>query len=182
MAFNSQPTLAGPRLTLRPLAAEDREGLRAAASDPSTWEQHPARQCDTPEVFNPYFDFLLGAGGTLAVWEDDQIIGCSRYYSVPDQTADIGIGFTFLSPSHWGGHFNREIKRLMIDHAFGTFGQIWFHIAPDNLRSQIATTRLGAEWRYDAELDLGTGPSANKCYAMTPQTWAAAAEMVRGRK
>lgn len=174
MSFDSQPTLTGDRVTLKPLTADDRAGLHAAGSDPCTWEQHPASKRHTPEVFNPYFDFLLGAGGTLAVWEGERIIGCSRYYDVPDQPTDIGIGFTFLAPSHWGGSYNFEIKELMIDHAFGSFHQIWFHIGPNNTRSQVATTRLGAEWQYDAALNLGTGTSLTKCYCMTPESWAAA--------
>ncbi|MEM8878450.1 MAG: GNAT family N-acetyltransferase [Pseudomonadota bacterium] len=180
MTFDNQPTLVGAGVTLKPLTAEDRPGLHAAASDPRTWEQHPTSKRHTPEVFHPYFDFLLGAGGTLAVWEGDRIIGCSRYYPVPDQPTDIGIGFTFLAPSHWGGSYNFEIKELMITHAFQSFDRIWFHIGSNNLRSQIATTRLGAEWRYDAELDLGTGPSLTKCYVMTPESWTAAADTLRG--
>ena len=174
MEFDDQPILTGPRLTLRPLTESDRASLRQAASDPRTWEQHPARERWRPDVFDPYFDFLLAAGGTLAAWEADTIIGCSRFYAVPDQPADIGIGFTFLAPTHWGGRFNTEMKRLMVTHAFATFARIWFHIAPDNTRSQIATTRQGAVWRYDAELNLGPGPSLTKCYEMTPETWEAA--------
>ncbi|MEM6666510.1 MAG: GNAT family N-acetyltransferase [Pseudomonadota bacterium] len=174
MPFNNQPTLVGPRLVLRPLGDGDKQALRLAASDPATWEQHPARERHRPEVFDAYFDFLMRAGGTLATMEGGRIIGCSRYYTVPDQPDDIGIGFTFLAPTHWGGRYNLDMKRLMVDHAFAYFERIWFHIAPDNLRSQVATTRLGATWQYDAELDLGTGPALQKCYRMTPESWAAA--------
>ncbi len=179
MSFDTAPTLTGPRLTLRPLTAADRAGLRAAASDPRTWEQHPARERWKPEVFDPYFDFLLAAGGVLAARDGDRIVGCSRFYAVPDQPpeapgTDIAIGFTFLAPTHWGGSWNREMKRLMLAHVFASRPRVWFHIAPQNLRSQIATTRLGAEWRYDAVLDLGTGPSLTRCYLLTAGSWAAA--------
>lgn len=174
MSFDNAPVLTGPRLTLSPLTAADKPGLRTAASDPETWAQHPAHNRWQPEVFDPYFDFLLAAGGTLCAREGDQIIGCSRFYPVPDQPRDIGIGFTFLARSHWGGRYNGEMKSLMVTHAFAAFDRIWFHIAPDNLRSQIATTRLGAVWDYDAKLDLGPGPSLTKCYVMTPESWEAA--------
>lgn len=173
MSFDDQPTLTGPRLTLSPLASSDKADLRGAASEPRTWEQHPARDRYKPEVFDPYFDFLLAAGGTLCARQGDRVIGCSRYYSVPDQP-EIGIGFTFLTCTHWGGGWNREMKRLMVEHGFRSFDRIWFHIAPDNTRSQVATTRLGAVWRYDADLDLGFGPAATKCYEMTPESWEAA--------
>ena len=174
MEFDAHPTLIGPRLTLRPLSPEDRAGLKAAASDPRTWDQHPARDRWKAEVFDAYFDFLLAAGGTLVATEGDRIIGCSRFYPVPDQPEDIGIGFTFLAPTHWGGSYNTEMKRLMVTHAFASFSRIWFHIAPDNTRSQIATTRQGAVWRHDATLDLGPGPSLTKCYDMTRESWEAA--------
>ena len=84
--FDIQPVLERARLTLRPLAAPDRDGLYAAASDPAIWAQHPARHRHERAVFDPYFDFLLSAGGTLAVCNraQDQIVGCSRFYAVPD--------------------------------------------------------------------------------------------------
>jgi RimJ/RimL family protein N-acetyltransferase len=171
MMFDDAPALQGARLTLSPLRAEDRAGLHAAARDPRTWEQHPARERWRPEVFDPYFDFLLAAGGTLVARLGDEIIGCSRYYPVPDQPGDIAIGFTFLDCRHWGGAMNREMKALMLEHAFASFDRVWFHIAPANLRSQIATTRLGAVWQHDAALDLGFGLSVTKCYVLTRAAW-----------
>lgn len=167
--FDSAPQLEGQRLSLRPLVAQDRAALRAAASDPRIWEQHPARQRHKAAVFDPYFDFLLQAGGTLIVTHraQEQVIGCSRFYTVPDQPGDWAIGFTFLSVDFWGGDWNRELKSLMTTHAFAQLPRLWFHIAPDNIRSQVATTRLGARYVYDADLDLGTGPVPTKCYRLT---------------
>lgn len=166
MMFDAAPTLRGPRLTLSPMVEADRAGLRAAASDPRTWEQHPARERWRAKVFDPYFDFLLAAGGVLVARLGDEIIGCSRFYQVPDQPDDIAIGYTFLDCRYWGGAMNREMKALMLAHAFASFERVWFHIAPDNLRSQIATTRLGAVWKYDTEMDFGAGPVLTKCYAL----------------
>src|SRR4029453_14312869 len=40
--FNLQPHLVGELLELRPLSADDWEGLFAAAADPMIWELHPA--------------------------------------------------------------------------------------------------------------------------------------------
>lgn len=174
MSFDDQPCLVGPRIALSPMVAGDLPALRAAASDPKTWEQHPGWDRYKPEVFDPYFEFLLTSGGTLVARDDGKVIGCSRYYPVPDQSDDIGIGFTFLTHSYWGGSWNREMKRLMIEHAFNSFARIWFHIAPDNTRSQIATTRLGAVWQYDAVVPLAPGAGLNKCYVMTPASWTAA--------
>jgi len=175
-AFDIAPTLDGARLRLRPLVPSDRAALYAAANDPETWAQHPASNRHERPVFDAYFDFLCEAGGTLIALDraSGQAIGCSRFYPVPDHPGEFGIGFTFLARSRWGGSWNREMKELMVTHALAHFPRVWFHIAPSNLRSQIATTRLGAKFAYDAELLIGQSISLNKCYTMTKDDWGAA--------
>ncbi|MBJ3761438.1 GNAT family N-acetyltransferase [Maribius pontilimi] len=169
--FDPQPVLTGERLSLRPLRASDRDGLYHAASDPLVWEQHPASTRHQRDVFDPYFDELLASKGTLCVRTDGTVIGCSRYYPVPAHPGEWGIGYTFLDRAHWGGAWNREMKTLMLRHAFASLPRVWFHIAQDNLRSQIATTRLGAEYQYDEALDMGV---PMKAYTLTPDQWRAA--------
>mgnify|MGYP000751884926 CR=1 FL=1 len=174
--FEWDVTLSDGVLEMRPLQESDREGLYLAASDPATWAQHPAKGRAERAVFDPYFEFLLGAGGTLVAIEvaTGTILGCSRFYEVPDQPSGIAIGFTFLGCPYWGGAWNRRMKALMVGHVLESRPRVWLHIAPDNLRSQIASTRLGAVHQYDAELDLGTGLSPYKCYTITADSWAAA--------
>src|SRR5207237_1386378 len=65
MAFDLQPVLEGELLTLRPLRADDFDALFAAASDPLIWEQHPASDRYTPQVFRAFFDESLASGGAL---------------------------------------------------------------------------------------------------------------------
>jgi RimJ/RimL family protein N-acetyltransferase len=77
--------------------------------------------------------------------QTNKIIGCSRYYVSPNQPDSISIGFTFLHHRYWGGATNSELKRLMLNHAFECFAEVWFHIAPSNIRSRKATAKLGAE-------------------------------------
>lgn len=171
--FDPQPRLECETLLLRPLAAEDRAGLRAAASDPGTWAGHPAKDRWKPEVLDLYFDFLLASGTTLAVVDrtSGTIIGCSRYYVAPDRPDDISIGFTFLDRRFWGGRTNFELKRLMLGHAFVRFATVWFHIDPTNRRSQIATARLGAVHDHDAELDLSGKPARWMCFRLDRAAW-----------
>jgi RimJ/RimL family protein N-acetyltransferase len=38
------------------------------------------------------------------------------------------------------------MKRLMLDHAFGSVDRVTFHIGPDNIRSQTAVKRIGGEF------------------------------------
>jgi len=173
LGFDAQPVLVGKTLVLRPLKAEDFEGLYAAASDSTIWAGHPIKDRHERTVFTPYFDFLLGKGSTLAVQDraTKEIVGCSSYYTAPDRPSTLSIGFTFLNTAYWGGEANFEMKRLMIEHIFETLDAVWFHIDPSNIRSQKATTKLGAEYQYDAMLNLGGTPAPFKAYCLTRATW-----------
>lgn len=165
MSFDPQPSLSAGDIAIRALVAADREGLTRAASDPATWAGHPASDRWKPEVFGPYFDFLL-ANRSLVVERDGTIIGASRFYVAPDTPDDISIGFTFLDCAHWGGAVNRVLKTLMLDHAFAEFERVWFHIAPTNIRSQKATAKLGAVHDHDAVLDLSGSAAPWQCWVL----------------
>lgn len=142
--FDPQPHLVGELIELRPLRAEDFEELRAAAADPRIWEQHPADRHD-PDVFRAFFDEQLASGGGMIVLDrrTGEVIGTSRYHDYDAEGSTVEIGWTFLVRRHWGGT-NREVKRLMLDHAFRSFDRVFFHAHPDNLRSQRAIEKLGA--------------------------------------
>ena len=172
-AFDAQPTLIGPSLLLRPLHLHDFDGLYAAAADPEVWAGHPARDRHTREAFEPYFDFLLESGTTLAILDraSGKPIGCSRYYTAPDLPDDIAIGFTFLNNAYWGGATNFQLKRLMLEHAFASFPAVWFHIDPTNVRSQKATAKLGAVHVHDAVLDLSGKPAKWMCFRLDKAAW-----------
>lgn len=173
--FDDQPVLTGPNLHLRPLVKNDFDALHAAAADPRTWEGHPAKDRYKEEVFRSYFDFLLDAGGVLIAEDrnNNTVIGCSRYYVSPDVPDTISIGFTFLNSGYWGGETNRELKALMLGHAFQSFDEVWFHIDPTNIRSQRATAKLGAECIADRELDLAGNPAQWKCWRLKKKDWLA---------
>lgn len=176
--MNLAPHLVGPTLELRPLAAADRDALHAAAADPETWAGHPATERWNRAVFDPYFDFLLAAGGTLVAIDraSGRIIGCSRFYAPPEQPDSIAIGFTFLDRAFWGGRANFEMKRLMLAHAFASFPEVWFHIAPTNIRSQTATRRLGAVHVDTREIDLSGTPAPTMRFRLDRDAWAAKLE------
>ena len=72
-----------------------------------------------------------------------RIIGSSRYYGYEPELGEIEIGWTFLASSHGGGGANREVKRLMLDHAFTFVDTVIFWIGDENWRSQGAMTKIG---------------------------------------
>lgn len=168
MTFDRQPHLTSDTVSLAPLQRADFDALFEAARDPDIWVQHPVPNRYQRDVFAPYFETLLAAGGTLAIRETPsaRVIGCSQFYVPDDHPEAIAIGYTFLACDHWGGETNWEVKRLMIPHALAVFPFVLFHIAADNLRSQIATKRLGAV--FDVMLDDGAG---RMVFKLTRDAW-----------
>jgi N-acetyltransferase len=146
MPFDLQPTLQGELLTLRPLRPEDFDDLYAVAADPLIWEQHPNRDRHREEVFRQFFHEALESGGALIVIDsdDDQVIGSSRFHAYDPEKSEIEIGWTFLARSRWGGLYNREMKQLMLRHAFRFVKKVVFLVGPQNLRSQRALENIGA--------------------------------------
>ena len=56
----------------------------------------------------------------------------------------VEIGWTFLARAYWGGRYNGEMKRLMLEHAFRSVDRVIFIIGPENRRSQRAVEKIGA--------------------------------------
>ena len=142
-----QPSLSGPTLLLRPLRADDLEALHASAADPLIWALHPEPTRWQREVFERFFASALASGGALVVIDraSAEVVGSSRYYDWDAQARIVTIGYTFLVRRLWGGTANAELKRLMLDHAFGFASEVRFEVGRDNLRSRRAMEKLGAE-------------------------------------
>jgi N-acetyltransferase len=151
-----QPTLTGTLVTLRPLRAADWEELFAVASDPLLWEQHPERERYREEVFREFFRIALASQSAFAVIEraSGEIIGSSRYHDYDATASRIEIGWSFLARRCWGGIYNREMKQLMLDHAFTFVDLVIFVVGEKNTRSRRAVERLGARL---IDLDLPSG-------------------------
>lgn len=144
--FDLQPTLTGSMIQLRPLRKEDFAKLYQSASDPKVWKQHPENNRYEKTVFQKFFDGALKSGGAFAIVDlvTDEIIGSSRYYGLNTENRQITVGYTFLKTTHWGGKFNRELKTLMLSHAFKFVDLVTFEIGTKNLRSRKAIEKIGA--------------------------------------
>ncbi|MBZ5533125.1 MAG: GNAT family N-acetyltransferase [Acidobacteriia bacterium] len=170
MPFDLQPTLTGELLTLRPLRPDDFQDLYAVASDPLIWEQHPARDRYKEEVFKELFRESLASGGALVATEikDGHIIGSSRFHGYDPAKSEIEIGWSFLARSYWGGVYNREMKRLMLRHAFQFVNSVVFLVGPQNLRSQRAMEKIGGV-RAGSRTDANARDSL--VYEITRENW-----------
>ncbi|GAB3975793.1 GNAT family N-acetyltransferase [Plantactinospora veratri] len=172
MPFDRQPRLTGESLDVRPLRAEDFADLYAVAADPLLWVQHPEPDRYREEVFRVFFRSALDSAGALAVVDRraGRIIGSSRYHGYDEERSEVEIGWTFLARSHWGGGANRELKWLMLAHAFTAVESVVFLVGPENLRSQRAVEKIGGV-RAGSRAD-GTGRHS-LLYRIDAQSWRA---------
>jgi len=143
MTFELQPILKGELLELRPLRAEDFRDLYAVAADPLIWEQHPSNDRYQEEVFREFFREAMESGGAFLVIDckSGQIIGSSRFHGYDEEKSEIEIGWSFLARSHWGGIYNREMKQLMLRHAFQFVDSVIFVIGSHDGREDAERLR-----------------------------------------
>ena len=146
MSFDLQPHLSGELIELRPLGPQDWNDLFAVASDPLIWEQHPESDRYKENVFQVFFREALECGGAFVVIDKNsqQIIGSTRFYGYDPEKSEIEIGWTFLARKYWGGRYNAEMKRLLLNHAFKFVENVVFLVGEKNFRSQKAMEKIGA--------------------------------------
>ncbi len=169
MAFDLQPHLKGELIDLRPLKPDDWKELFAVASDPFIWEQHPESDRHLEDVFKIFFSDALESRGAFVILDrmTQQIIGSTRFYGYDPEKSEIEIGWTFLARKYWGGRYNAEMKRLLLNHAFKFVENVVFLVGEDNVRSQKAMEKVGATKVGTATRAYGNRPPArNLKYVM----------------
>jgi RimJ/RimL family protein N-acetyltransferase len=146
LPFDLQLNLKGNLVELKPLRADDYRDSYAVAADPLISEQHPVNDRHKEEVFKEFFREALESNGTLIAVDsgESRIIGSSRFHGYNQERSEIEIGWTFLARSYWGGIYNKEIKQLMLNHAFKYIDSVVFLIGLQNIRSQRAIEKIGA--------------------------------------
>lgn len=169
--MDRQPTLKGASLLLRPLRPDDWDALFAVASDPEIWAIHPQPDRWQEPVFRKFFADALERGGALVVIDkaSGAVIGSSQYKPVdPANGGMVEVGWTFLARSHWGGGTNRELKRLMLAHAFNHVARVEFRVGECNHRSQRALGNIGAKpTGRSIMVDTPSGPMEHLTFEIT---------------
>ncbi len=168
MTFDLQPTLTSELIGVRPLVPADWDELYAVASDPLIWEQHPAHDRYKEDVFREFFREALESVGALVVIDRHigEIIGSSRYWDYNADISKIEIGWTFLARTHWGSTYNRELKTLMLDHAFRFVKRVVFLVGKDNARSRRAVEKIGGVLDGEVEKSDRTRTIVNVKYVI----------------
>lgn len=171
-----QATLEGERLLLRPLRPDDWDALYAVASDPLVWELHPANDRWQEPVFREFFANALAGGGALVAIDKStgDIVGSSRFQGHdPANGGSVEIGWTFLARSHWGGSWNREMKRLMLAHALAQVARVDFRVGETNWRSRRAMEKIGGRLsERDEVIDMAGTPVRHVIYEIDRDSFA----------
>jgi RimJ/RimL family protein N-acetyltransferase len=174
MTFSIQPILENDLIILYPLLESDFEELYAVASDPKVWEQHPNKDRWQREVFQNFFKGAMESMGAFKIVDkaSGKIIGCTRYYDYTEEENVILIGYTFYGTDSWGKGINPQVKKLMLDYIFQFVSKVHFHVGSNNLRSQIAISRIGAEKIREEEIAyFGEAPKLNFIYEIRKENW-----------
>lgn len=179
MTFILQPILENDLLIAKPLVEEDFESVFAAAADPAVWDQHPNKNRYQRAEFENFFKGAIQSGGAFAVVNksNKEVIGSSRFYDYNEADQSILIGYTFFARQYWGKNYNRNLKHLMLNHAFKFVNKVIFHIGSTNYRSQKSIEKLGAKKIGEMEVTyFGEAPKMNFVYEITKDAFISSEE------
>jgi N-acetyltransferase len=163
-----QPTLIGDTIIIRPIHQDDWVEMYKAASDRLIWELHPAKDRYKEDLFRQFFDAAIKSKSAFSFIDkaNGTLIGSSRYNGYNPLLSEVEIGWTFLACNYWGGVTNREIKKLMVHHAFIFVDTVTFWVGELNLRSQRAMEKIGGHKRPGLFSRLST-PNPSVVYELT---------------
>jgi RimJ/RimL family protein N-acetyltransferase len=174
MNFDIQSILENDKIALFPLLEKDFEDLYEIGSDPKIWEQHPNKDRWKKEVFKTFFEGAIKSGGAFKIIDkrNGKVIGSTRFYDYNKQENSILIGYTFYSIQSWGKGINNSVKTIMLNYAFQFVSRVYFHVGEDNIRSQIAISRLKARKIGEQEVTyFGEQPKQNYVYELNKNEW-----------
>lgn len=179
-------TLAGPLVTLVPIAAEHAEPLWAAASaDPEVWRYVTVRAGDSRDAFDAWLAQALevaAAGREIPFVTTSTatgaVLGSSRLLTLRPEHRGAEIGSTWLTRAAWGTGANTATKLLLLEHAFETLGcmRVEFKTEATNDRSRAALAALPATFEgvFRKHMLVRGGEVRDSAwYAITDDDWPA---------
>ncbi|MGO4818756.1 GNAT family N-acetyltransferase [Flavobacterium sp. W22_SRS_FP1] len=174
MNFDIQSILENDKISLFPLLEKDFEDLYEVAADPKIWEQHPNKDRWKKEEFKNFFEGAIKSKGAFKIIDktNGKLLGSTRFYDYNKQESSILIGYTFYSTQSWGKGINNSVKTIMLNYIFQFVSKVYFHIGEDNIRSQIAISRLKAIKIGEQEVTyFGEQPKQNYVYELNKNEW-----------
>jgi RimJ/RimL family protein N-acetyltransferase len=151
VSWGETPTLTGRHVTLRPLVAEDKDALVAAASADNLWDTFYANvaMMKAPDrwLAAALREQDFGRARLFAVEAAGIVVGTTRFMRMNEPHKRLEIGGTFYAKSVQRTGVNTEAKLMLLTHAFDALGCECVQIRTDSLNknSQRAIERLGAK-------------------------------------
>jgi N-acetyltransferase len=149
----SQPTLTGTRVQLRPLLRDDRAALLAAAADGELWNLR-VTVVPNEDTIDRMFDTVFADrdAGTVMPFvivrrQDGRVVGSTRFWKIDRVNRKLEIGSTWLSASAQRTGINIEAKLLLLTHAFEVMQCVRVQFTTDELneKSRAAILGIGAK-------------------------------------
>lgn len=146
-------TLQGTTVTLRPLHANDREALLAAASDGELWKlwftSVPSVDSIDAYLSKAFADRDAGVALPFAVIDNatGELVGSTRLCNADVLNQRVEIGYTWYAKRCQRTAINTESKLLLLTHAFENRAAIAVELRTNwhNHASRQAIARLGAK-------------------------------------
>jgi RimJ/RimL family protein N-acetyltransferase len=176
--------LSGRHVGLRPLDASHTAPLAEACADGRLWELWyttvPSPDGMEAEIARRLA--LRDAGAMIPFATCDargRPVGMTTYMNIDHETPRVEIGSTWLAASAQRGPLNTEAKRVMLAHAFETWGctAVEFRTHRLNAQSRRAIERLGAQLDgiLRAHMRMPNGTLRDTAvYSITAADWPAA--------
>ena len=176
------PVLENDRVLLSPLTLENYQMLYPIAAQEKLVQYSPS-DIRTPEALKRYVELALekqrvNSAIPFIIFDKgtNQYAGSTRFMNIDHINKVVEIGSTWIGREFQGTGLNREMKFLMLDHAFWEmdFEKVEFRIDERNGRSRRAVEKLGAtlEGVLRKNVYLLDGYKRNTCcYGILREEW-----------
>ena len=138
--------MVGDGCRAEPFDERHREPLKAAcAEDPDIWAIYASNF--GREAFDKSIETYASdpKARVFVLFEGDELAGMSSFFAIDEKRGMLEIGGTYYRPKFRGTGFNRRVKTMMLERAFGCgFRRVEFKVDRRNARSQAAMKKLGA--------------------------------------
>lgn len=136
-----------------PLTTVHVEQMRDLSSDSDVWRWYTEDLTD-PDDLERWMTKILkqsetGSMMSFAVFSKDEsrVIGSSSYGHIDWDESALEIGWTWLGKKYIGSGLNKDMKFLMLSHAFDSIGaeRVELRTDEENARSRRAMEKIGAK-------------------------------------
>ena len=175
-------TLENDSVRLEPLSLDNYHHLRAIGAEPKLVQYSPT-EIETPETLKNYVEVALEERRQQKSYpfiiydkKKGSYAGCTRYMNIHWNNKVLEIGSTWIGRAYQGTGLNGQMKRLMLNQAFGEMGfeKVEFRVDERNMRSRKAVEKLGAqlEGTLRQNVYLTDGFKRNTCcYGLLKVEW-----------